>query len=82
MAGCFGTRFSRGALENELSEPICLLSKNLASYKFVFLIVHERSCRKAIYHSKKGSVASFTTVSGFSGNPETVVNEATLPFFL
>ena len=62
MAGCFGTRFSRGALENELSEPICLLSKNLASYKFVFLIVHERSCRKAIYHSKKGSVASFTTV--------------------
>ena len=54
---------SLAELEKELS--ICLLYKNLASYKFVFLIVHERSCRKAIYHSKKGSVASFTTV-GFS----------------
>ena len=33
----------------------------------LFLKLHGRSCRKAIYHSKKGSVASFTTVSGFSG---------------
>ena len=66
LAGCFGTRSSRGALENE---PICLLSKNLASYKFVFLIVHERSCRKAIYHSKKGSVASFTTVGSSTKRP-------------
>ena len=31
-----------------------------------FFKLHGRSWRKAIYHSKKGSVASFTTVSGFS----------------
>ena len=36
FSGCFGTGFSGGALEWAFWTNLCLLSKNLASYKFVF----------------------------------------------